>query len=256
MISAIRRRLGPGDRERGTNLTELNVTMIVLSVVVTATVSLIIGFQRTNASNVSRQEQIDSARSSVEAMSKAIRTAVKPAQISATCTLTSCPQDAFLIGADNAVQFYANLNNEGGSVGPSRVSYSVPTSGADAGRLIETIQQPDSNEPGPTGFTYCDATAASATSACRSRYSTRVLATGVQLDAGSPIFKYYSRTARVLPSDFGGTLSGSEMTGVVAVEIVLSVQAPNATTAEPTQYIQRVMLPNVQAVIRQEEETA
>jgi Tfp pilus assembly protein PilW len=252
-MTMLRTRPTRGARDRGTTLVELNVTMIVLAVIVAATMSLIIGFQRSNAENMSRQEQIDSARFSVEAMSKSIRTAVKPAQISALCSVT-CTEDAFLMGADFAVQFYANLNNEGGLVGPSRVSYSVATSGPTAGQLIETIQTPDSATPGPTGFAYCDAASPSASADCKARFGSRLLADGVLTD-GNPLFRFYTRDGLLLdPAASGGTLAGSDMATVVAVELVVNVQAPNGTRAEPTQYVQRVMLPNVQAVIRQLEE--
>jgi len=254
----IRRRMHSQAGEHGTTLVELNVTMIVLSVVVLATMTLIIGFERSNATNTSRQEQIDTARFSVETMSKTIRTAAKPAQISGACSPSMCPQDAFLLGADFGVQFYANLNNEGGSVGPSRVTYTVATSGPTAGQLIETVQRPDWPTPGSTGFVYCPATSPSASADCRDRYSTRVLAEGVLTQAGAPIFAYYTKGSDVPldPAAFGGTLDGAEMARVVAVEIMLNVQEPNATRAAPTQYVQRVMLPNVEAMIRQQEDEA
>jgi hypothetical protein len=249
-----RRPLAP--RDQGTTLTELNVTMIVLSVVALATTSLIIGFERSNATNTSRQEQIDTARFSVETMSKSIRTAAKPAQISVACSPTMCPQDAFLLGTDFAVQFYANINNERGTVGPSRMTYTVAASGPTAGQLIETVQRPDSKDPGPTGFVYCPATSPSASVDCKGRYSTRVLAEGALTQPGAPIFAYYTKgsDAPLDPTAFGGSLDGAEMERVVAVEITLNVRAPNATRAAPTQYVQRVMLPNVQAMIQQEDE--
>lgn len=254
----VRRRTQSRVREQGTTLVELNVTMIVLSVVVLATMTLIIGFERSNATNTSRQEQIDTARFSVETISKTIRTAAKPVQISGACSPSMCPQDAFLLGADFGVQFYANLNNERGSVGPSRVTYTVATSGPTAGQLIETVQSPDPGGPTLTGFAYCPATSPSASVDCRQRYSSRVLAEGVLTQTGAPIFAFYTKGSdvRLDPAALGGTLDGAEMERVVAVEIALNVQAPNATRAAPTQYIQRVMLPNVQAMIRQQEDEA
>lgn len=247
MIAALRRRTR-GDA--GTTLTELNITMIVLAIIVAATLSLIVGFQTSNAQNMSRQEQIDSARYSVELMSRSLRAAVKPAQVSAACTTTTCTEDAFLQGDDFVVQFYANLNNANGAVGPSRVTYTIT-----GGSLVETIQVPDSATPTASGFQYCDATATAATSACKARVATRLLAEGVQTDPAAPLFRYWDKNGTLLDPDLhGGSLDGTEMTSVVAVEVVINVQAPNATRAEPTEYIQRIMLPNVQAIIRQEEE--
>lgn len=247
MRAALRRR---ARGEAGTTLTELNITMIVMAVIVVATTSLIIGFHTSNAENMSRQEQIDSARYSVELMSRSIRAAVKPAQISAACSVTTCPEDAFMLGDDFHVQFYANLDNAGGSVGPSQVEYVVVD-----GRLTETIQIPDSPTPTASGFQYCDHEAPGASAACKARVSTRLLAEGVQTDDATPLFRFWDRSGVQLdPDAYGGVLTGAEMQTVVAVELVINVQAPNATRAEPTEYIQRVMLPNVQAIIRQEEE--
>lgn len=247
--AALRSRGLEGDR--GTTLTELLVTLLIFSMVVAATITMAVGFARTNAENISRQDQIDSARASVQSMSRALRTAVMPSQLTSTCV--SYTQDAFVVGRDYAVQFYANLDNPGNSVGPSRVTYSIATSGADAGNLVEKVQRPDSNVPTASGYQYCDAEVSGASAACRARLTTRVLARGVQ--AGTPVFKYYDRSGnRMSPTTAGGTLTAAELARVLAVELVVSVQAPNATRADPTTYIQRITLPNAQAVLRQSEE--
>lgn len=251
MSGRLRRRGACGDR--GTTLTELNVTMIVMAVVVAAAASLIIGFSRSNAMNVARQEQIDTARFAVESVSKALRTAVKPAQVSPNCA--SCTEDAFLRGGNYSVAFYANLNNSGGSVGPSRVTYTVPTTGSNAGKLIETIQRPDTNVPTAGGYQYCNATAAGAPQACRDRYTWRILAEGVLMD-GAPLFRYYTRSSSTpLTVPAGTELTGAQLSQVIAIEIHINVQEPAATRADPTTYVQRVALPNVQALLRPQEET-
>ena len=41
---------------------------------------------------------------------------------------------------------------------------------------------------------------------------------------------------------------------MLSVELIVSVQAHRANKVDPTTYIQRVTLPNAQAVINQEEE--
>jgi prepilin-type N-terminal cleavage/methylation domain-containing protein len=240
-------------RDRGTSLTELLVVMLIMGIVTGATAALTIGFQRTNAQNVSRQDQIDTARTAVEAMSKTIRTAVKPVQINSSCG--GCTQDAFVAGGDFSVQFYANLDNQGNLVGPSRVTYAVSPSGATAGQLIESIQVPDSNVTfGTAGYVYCPATAVGATALCKARLKTRPVGFGILTTAGSPIFKYYDVSgARMTPAT-GGSITPTQLGHVLAIEIVIQAQSRNATTAVPTTYIQRVMLPNAQAVIRQGED--
>ncbi len=238
--------------EEGMSLTEVLVTMMVMSVIVAATVTLMIGFQRTSAQNVSRQQQIDSARFAVEAMSKTVRAAIKPAQLASSCS--TCTEDAFLVGRTTAVQFYANINNDSNGVGPSRVTYTLGTTGATAGQLIETVQRPDSNVPGATGYVYCNATAAGATADCRARLASRPLAFGVQASDTAPIFKYYDSAGTALTPPAGGTLTTAQLAKVVSIELVVTVQAPNATRAAPTTFVQRIVLPNAQAVIRMEEE--
>lgn len=241
----------PGD-DAGISLTELVVTMLVLSIVVIATTSLTIGFSRTNAENMSRQEQIDTARSAVESMSRTIRAAIKPSQL--TGCGAGCTEDAFLVGSATAVRFYANVDNSGNSVGPSRVAYELSTTGATAGQLIESIQVPDSPTPTVSGYQYCNATAPSASEACKARLKTRPVAFGVQAGDAAPIFKYYDASGTRMTPPTSGSLTNSELARVLSVEMVVTVQAQNATRAVPTTYIQRIMLPNAQAVIRQGEE--
>jgi prepilin-type N-terminal cleavage/methylation domain-containing protein len=250
-------RTGSAVRDGGFSLTELMVTMFIMGMVVAATVSLTIGFERTNAENVSRQDQIDSARTAVEAMSKSLRTAVKPAQLTSNCT--SCIADAFLQGTDFSVQFYANLNNPKNSIGPSRVTYTLVTTGPKAGQIIETIQQADppiGTAPWPnpiTGYQYCDATLGSATAACKARLSTRPVAFGAIATAGTPMLKYYDAAGHQMsPSTSGGSLTVPELGTVLSIEILVTVQSTNATKPNPTTYVQRVTLPNAQAVIREE----
>jgi prepilin-type N-terminal cleavage/methylation domain-containing protein len=247
----VTRHLRRGD-DRGLSLTEMLVTMLIFGVVLAAVTTLTIGFTRANAQSISRQDQIDSGRVVVETMSKTLRTAVMPSQLTTTCTL--CTQDAFVVGKDFSVQFYANINNPGNTIGPSRVTYTLMTSGPSAGALVEKIQKPDSNLPSATGYVYCDAEVAAAGSACKKRLKTRTVARGVQSTGSGPIFTYYDGTGARLAPPANGTLTGSQLSNVLAVELVVSVQAQNGTRVDPTTYIQRVTLPNAQAVLRQDEE--
>ncbi len=236
------------DRESGTTLAELVVVMLILGIIAAATAALTIGFQRTNAQNVTRQDQVDVARTAVERMSKTIRTAVKPSQLTSGCT--GCVADAFVRAEAYSVQFYANLDNPGNSIGPSRIIYTVATSGTDAGVLIEKVQRPDSNVPTATGYSYCDAEAAGATLDCQSRLSTQRLAVGVVTTGASPLFSYYDPSGLLMTPAVGGSLAASDLEKVLSIEIDVNVETPNATTAGPTEYLQRVTLPNSQAVLR------
>lgn len=237
--------------DAGFSLTELLVTMFVMSVVVIAATSLAIGFQKSNSANVTRQDQIDAARVASEGMAKTVRAAVKPSQLTTTCTL--CTADAFIKAEDFVVQFYANINNAGNTVGPSRVTYTVVTAGADEGDLIESIQVPDSNLPSATGYVYCDAVAGGASAACKARLSTRVLARDV-VYSGGPLLKYYDGSGARMTPPTGGSLAGAQLEKVLSIELTVQVQSDAGYQAGPTTYIQRVMLPNSQAVLRLGEE--
>ena len=229
--------------------------MLIMGIITSALATLTIGFQRTNAQNITRQDQIDAARTGVERISKTVRTAVKPSQLSTTCTLSFCTEDAFMRAEDFAVQFYANLNNDKNMIGPSRVSYTVAASGATAGQLVEKVQRPDSNIPTSAGYVYCDATASAATADCKARLTTRVISRGIQTPTATPLFKYYDTAGvRLIPDAATGTLAADQLEKVLSIELVVAVRSANGQAA-PTTYIQRVTLPNSQAVIRQGTET-
>jgi Tfp pilus assembly protein PilW len=233
--------------DQGMSIAELLVVMFILSVIVITTTSLTIGMHRTTAETIARQNQVDMGRSAVERMSKTLRTAVKPSQLLSNCA--GCTEDAFIKAQDFGVQFYANLDNTGNSVGPSRISYGVATSGADAGVLIEKVQVPDSNIPTATGYTYCDAEAASASTACKSRLTTTRLAEGIQTDTGTALFAYFDNDGNQMATGSTG-LDGSELNRLLSVEMVLTIQSAENAKPHPTTYIQRILLPNTQAVLR------
>ena len=248
-----RLRRSRGTRDQGTSLVEMLVTMALLTIVIAATITFIIGFTRTNAKNVSLQDQVDTGRSASQMMTKTLRTAVMPSQLTASCT--ACTEDAFVLGQDYAVQFYANINNPGNTVGPSRVTYTVATSGPNAGDLVEKVQQPDSNVPTATVYAYCAAEQAGASAACKGRLATRILAKGVQFTTSTPLFQYYDANGTRLVPPTGGGLTVADLGKVLQVELTVKVQAQSASRMNATTYIQRITLPNAQAVLRQSEET-
>lgn len=242
----------PSADERGTSLVELIVVMFVLTIVLAATATLSIGFTRTNAENASRQTQLDDARAAVERMSQTLRTAVKPSQLITACFSDCAAVDAFMQGKDGSVSFYANIDNPGNAVGPSRVAYAVDASGV----LTESVQTPDDADPstpavvdpGPNGYVYCNATDPLASPQCKAHLQTRRLAAGVQ--AGDPIFTYYDTAGNTLSPGPTG-LTSDDLGKVLSIQVVLTLQSTNVTKSAPTTYIQRITLPNAQAVLRQ-----
>lgn len=242
-MTVIRRLKG----DEGMSIAELLVVMFILSVIVITTTSLTIGMHRTTAETISRQQQVDMGRSAVERMSKTLRTAVKPSQLLSNCA--GCTEDAFIKAEDFGVQFYANLDNTGNSVGPSRISYAVAATGADAGVLVEKVQVPDSNVPTATGYSYCDAESASASAACKARLTVTRLAEGIQMATGAPLFAYYDNDGNQMAAGATG-LDAAELNRLLSVEMVLTIQSTENARPRPTTYIQRVLLPNTQAVLR------
>lgn len=262
MRHAIRTRLARG-RDQGMTITEMAVVMLILGIIVAATATLAIGFTRTNAENISRQDQIDTARSTVERLTATIRTAVKPSLLAAGCSEACDAVDAFMQGKDLSMQFYANLDNPGNATGPSRVTYTVGVSGADAGVLVEKVQTADDQnpatptvDPGPDGYVYCNPDAGVPSQACLNHLSTRRLAEGVLTDGShGPVFRYFGPGGVRLSPNATTGLSTDDLARVLTIEIDLTVQSTNVTKAEPTTYIQRVTLPNSLAVLPQGTET-
>jgi len=246
-----RSRRATARRDAGMTLTELMVVMLIMGIVVAATATLTIGMSRTTGQNVARQDQIDVARAAVERISKTTRTAVKPSQLLSSCSVSCAEVDAFLQGKNLSVKFYANLDNPGNSVGPSQVTYTIATSGADAGVLIEKVQRPDSNIPTSSGYAYCNAEVAGATSACRSRLTVRRVAPGVS--TAKPVFAYFAGNGDPLIPVASG-LSAADLEKVLAIEVTLTVRSASPTAPRPTTYIQRITLPNAQAVMQQGED--
>lgn len=200
-------RVGRGHREAGTTLTEVLVAMLIMSIVVIATASLTIGLARTTAQTTARQDQVDVARTAVERVSKTTRTAVKPSQLLSSCESACVEVDSFLQGTATSMKFYANLNNVGNSVGPSQITYTIGTTGSDAGVLLEKVQIPDSPTPTGSGYTYCNAEAAGASAACKGRLTTRRLATGVVTSAAEPTFSYFRADGTLLGTAGSGSRS-------------------------------------------------
>lgn len=226
--------------DRGVTLVELMVTMIVTALVAAMTAALVIGVQRTNQENISRQDQVDAARVAVASMTKTLRAAVTPSQLAATCT--GCTSPGFVEGSTAKVQFYSNLDNPKNTVGPSRVTYEVMT-GTRAGELVETVQRPSSPNPGASGYAYCTGGAG-----CAATIKTRVLARGVQ--ASKPVFTYFDAEGAKMTLPSNGKLSTDQLGRVLSVELTVAVQGKGSYKAEPTTYIQRVLLPNAQSLIK------
>jgi prepilin-type N-terminal cleavage/methylation domain-containing protein len=259
MSADVLRRVGRARDDQGSTITEMLIVMVIMGIIVAATATLTLGLSRTTAQNTARQNQVDVARTAVERMSKTVRSAVKPSQLLSSCAGTCLAASAFTSGTSSSMQFYSNLDNTkdalGNRVGPSRVTYTVPTTGADAGVLVEKVQRPEPGLPDPnTGYTYCNAEAAGASTDCRKRLTVTRYAPGVRTADSAPLFAYYDAEAQRIRPNGAGVITAAELQRVVAVEVTLTVARAGTNASEPTTYIQRITLPNAQALVQEEED--
>ena len=75
------------------------------------------------------------------------------------------------------------------------------------------------------------------------------------VDPATPMFRYFGPSGEEFTPG-AGSLTANQLGRVIAVEIFIRVQGQNQGRAQAgeTSYIQRIMLPNTQAVIRQGED--
>jgi hypothetical protein len=213
-------------RDEGLSLTEMMVSIVMLSLIMVALTSTVIITQRFSARNGSYLADADQNRNAIEGVSKTLRTAVLPKQL----LDYSAGDAAFIQGTDTSVQFYADLDIPT-AMGPSKVSYLVQQAPDGTGDLIETVQPPDA---GALNHNYTWNVAANA--------RTRTLARGL-IWPTPVIFTYYDNTGIALPTS--GGLSAQSMQNVRTIDVVLTVKTLSGIKRLPTTYVQRVGLPNV-----------
>jgi prepilin-type N-terminal cleavage/methylation domain-containing protein len=220
--------------DRGVTLVELGVTMMIMGVIAATATSLYIGSLRTATGTQSRLEEVNDGRIAFSAMSRSLRTAILPSQLYDT---SSTETAAFIEATPFSMKFYANVNNPRNTIGPSRVTYSVTANG----ELVETMQRP--NQPVVNNkYVYCVPPAPGCT------VSRKVLARGV--NPATPIFTYYDALGATLT---GSTLDQDQMEVIDSVDVTVTVQQPGSGGGGTT-YVNRIALPNHDAVIRSEEE--
>jgi prepilin-type N-terminal cleavage/methylation domain-containing protein len=227
IVRRLRRTSGRG--EDGFSLVEMLSTMVVMGVLTSIVSTMLITSVKATHDNSIRIDQINSGRIAMESMTRVIRTAVLPASL-ASCASACGATTAFITATPTTMSFYADVDNAANAIGPSQIIINLDA----AGNLTESVQRPD---PGSatTGYTWNNA----------SLKRVNLLAKGVQSAAGANLFTYYLFGSS---TPFAGSVTGTNLANVDAVDILLKVDLPNAKVA-PTTYVQRVSLPNVDTVI-------
>jgi prepilin-type N-terminal cleavage/methylation domain-containing protein len=231
VIAAFRRRIRSARPDGGFTLTELLVTIFILGIVLAGVQTTLIFTQRTVGEQSVRVDQTQQTSEAMNAVTKTLRTAVLPSQLNGTCA--SCDLAAFIQGTPTSVSFYANINNDGNTVGPSRVSYSVDSKN----ELVESIQPPNPHATTDFNYQYCTP----GTAGCVVK--TRVLARN--LVPGAAIFTYYDPNGVSLGA---GTLTASDLANVDTMDVVISVRDSTASRVPPTTFMARVSMPNHDSV--------
>jgi type II secretory pathway pseudopilin PulG len=221
-------------------LVETIVVVALLSGVLAMAQGTLILIQRQVTGDADRLDQSQRTKVAVESLTRNLRTAILPKQLSATCG--GCDIAAFIRGDERSVEFYANVDNDQGTVvldaggrttqGPRRVTYRVTAAGA----LEETVQRPLPHFPTDFDFQYCNPTVTGCS------VQRRVLARGVS--TAVPLFTYYANNGTTIPYPLES--AESRLKAVDSIDLVLTVQA--GQRAASTTVTTRVTLPNADSL--------
>jgi type II secretory pathway component PulJ len=194
-------------------LTELVVAMAVFSILMVGVAALTAGIQRSDRAAWDRVDDTEEGRHALLQLSRTIGRAVVPT------TLGGRERSAFAEIEPDALVVYANLDNPGNTVGPSRVEHVL----AD-GVLTQTVRRPVEG----TRDTYCADD--DDTPACEGRVVVQVLARTVHRDDTAPLFTY-------LDADGDPTEVPHQ---VRAVQVAFAVQQDDGSGEEPARFVDRI----------------
>ncbi|MDQ1620420.1 MAG: hypothetical protein QOE19_2989 [Actinomycetota bacterium] len=211
------RRLTAG-RDAGFTLTELMVTMVLLSLVMSMSLLAVRSLNKQILNTNTRVDSTNIASVGMNNISKAVR-AASEIQVNNGANLP-----AFVSIGSEAVTFYSNLG-----AGPVRVAYSI-----NANReLVESrtlgvyVATPAAGNP---YWTFAGAT------------SNRLVARKIPAGLATPIFTYYDGADATVPVP---STSAAVLSTVETVKITLTVQALSTTKAAPVTLVNRIALPNL-----------
>jgi len=210
----------------GYSLIEVMVAMVIATTVLGLVTTTMISMLRNGAGASSRLANLDQVRTGVDALSKNLRTAVRPEQLNPTCS-TSCSA-AFETVTDSRVVFFGNVGDKVGSnSAPTRITYAIAVDPNDAtgttAAVTETRQKVastwtagDYTWAGGTGTAPC----ATPITGC----VTRVISRGVTWPlptSNGPLFTYYNGTNVAVATS--PAPSGSALAQIASIRIALPV---------------------------------
>jgi hypothetical protein len=206
------------------------VAMVIASTVLGLVTTAMIGMLKSGAGANSRLANLDQIRTSVDVLSKNLRTAIRPEQLNATCS-ASCGS-AFEVAADQQAVFYANVGDTaGGALAPTRITYTISVDPTDAtgttAMLTETRQQVastwtsgDYTWAGGTGANPCPA---GGVTGCVTRTVSHGITWPLPASNG-PVFTYYTGSDVAVATT--PTPAASTLAQISSVRIALPVGDP------------------------------
>lgn len=260
----LRRRVS-GSSERGITLVELMVTVSLMTVVLGFVTRGFIGLQNASAGASLRLQNLEEARTLMNAVSKDLRTAARlssttspfdvvlpatgPAAFSGWCT-SGCTAPSSTAGITNTeVWFYANLTLAGGNPSPCPDIVHLYVDLIVSPHVLKEQTVPADAGGTPPSCSYSVAP------------TTRLVGTYIANPTTSPVFTYYYDDALGNPACYANgaspanpvcatgasvmPLSAANRLQVNAVGITLSVRQSTNFSVPYTTLINRVRLPNV-----------
>jgi prepilin-type N-terminal cleavage/methylation domain-containing protein len=211
-------------RDEGYTLIEVMMAMLIASVVLGLVTTAMIGMLRSGAGATSRLANLDQVRTGVDALSKNLRTAIRPEQLNPSCS-TAC-SSAFDSAADNVG------DTVGARAAPTRITYTIAADPNDTTHTTAMVTE--TRQHVATGWTSGDYTWAAG--------STRTISRGITWPlpaANGPLFTYYNAGGTAIATSPAPT--ASTLAQVSSIRIALPVgdathPSPGVTTS--------VFLPN------------
>lgn len=222
-----------GRDDRGIGLPELIISMVLLAILMTIVVSAITAFTRTFTHERASSDSASVGATGMNEVTRVVRSGTENRFPAAT---TSDP--VFVAAASESVTLYAYLDTNAVTPAPVKVQFAIDPVSRD---LSETRWAATASTTDPGTFTF------STTPLWTRVVARKILAAGTTLPDGSsaqPLFEYYTADGLVVPVDAANGVSASNLRGIAAVEVSMTVQADESGRADPVVINNRVGIPN------------